>query len=199
MEILDLNEDPFLEFKKWFETAGQQSSISYPEAMCVSSVGEDGYPQSRYVLMKEYSPEGFVFYTNFNSNKGKSILFCPKVALNFYWMPLDQQVRIRGDVQPVDDSQADGYFSTRSRRSQLGAWASDQSAELGSREELIARLEELELKFKGQKVERPPWWRGFIVKPISFQFWEQRDNRLHDSFLYQQRDEAGWKISRRNP
>jgi len=199
MEIEDLNPDPFLQFSDWFRKASKTSSISYPEAMCVSSLGEDGYPQSRYVLMKDHGPEGFVFYTNLHSNKGKSIQSHPKVALNFYWMPLDLQVRIRGDVQIVDLKKSDSYFASRARRSQLGAWASEQSAELESREELVRRIDEADKRFEGREVERPPHWQGFLVKPVSFQFWAQVENRLHDSFLYQPEPSGKWKISRRNP
>ena len=199
MEVKDLNPDPFLQFANWFQEALTVNTISYPEAMCVSSLGEDGYPQSRYVLMKDHGPEGFVFYTNLNSNKAKSIQHHPKVALNFYWMPLDRQIRIRGDAEPVSVGKVDKYFASRARRSQLGAWASDQSAELESREELIRRLEEVDKRFEGREVERPPHWQGFVVKPVSFQFWLQIDNRLHDSFLYEPAGGDKWKITRRNP
>ena len=123
------------------------------------------------------------------------------MALNFYWMPLDLQVRIRGDVEIVDVEKSDRYFASRPRRSQLGAWASRQSEELESPEELVRRIDEAEKRFEGREVERPPHWQGFLVKPVSFQFWSQVENRLHDSFLYQPEPEPSrkWKITRRNP
>ena len=203
MEIQDLDQNPFAQFASWFEKASGCETITYPEAMAVSTIGEDGYPDSRMVLMKEHGScedglGGFIFYSNMNSTKGVSIASNPKVSLNFYWMPLDLQVRIRGDVELVSDEKSDAYFASRARKSQLGAWASEQSRELASREALVKRLEKYELKFAGDEVPRPPHWRGYLVRPVSFIFWQQVENRLHDSFLYEKEGDS-WRISRRNP
>lgn len=198
MEIDDLSKDPFAQFQAWFRRAEKCEVIEYPEAMALSTIGLDGYPDSRMVLMKECGSEGFVFYSNSESTKGVSISAKPKASLTFYWMPLDLQVRIRGDVEFVSDEKADRYFSSRARRSQLGAWASKQSHELSSREELNKRLEEFEKRFEEGSVPRPPFWRGYVVKPISFIFWQQVENRLHDCFQYEKKKD-GWNISRRNP
>jgi len=203
MEISELLPDPYVQFAAWFSEAEASGKMSYPEAMSLSTIGLDGYPDSRMVLMKShgansFGSEGIVFYTNLNSTKAQSLAENPRVALNFYWMPLDRQVRIRGEVELVPDEVADAYFASRAKRSQLGAWASEQSEALESREVLLERLEMFKKKFAGGDIPRPPHWSGYLVKPVSFIFWEQVDNRLHDSFLYE-RNRAAWSISRRNP
>ena len=195
----DLDSCPINQFKKWFELAKSCPEIKEPEAMCVSTIDKDGSPDSRMVLLREVSEEGFVFYTNINSAKGRAICDNPKVSLNFYWAALNLQIRVKGDAGLCLEEKPENYFKTRARRSQLGAWASQQSQELSSREELEERVEEYGRKFDGQEVPRPSYWKGVLIRPREFQFWLQRESRLHDSFLYRPSGIGSWDISRRNP
>jgi len=164
----------------------------------VSSVDATGRPHSRVVLLKGFDARGFVFYTNFLSQKGQQLLAQPFASLNFFWRELDQQVRIEGSVERVRDGEADAYFATRPRLSQLGAWASQQSQALSSREELEARLVYFEALYENQPVPRPPHWSGLRVRPDRFEFWEGRPSRLHDRWTYL-RQEEGWKTQRLYP
>ena len=161
--------------------------------MSLSTVGADGQPSARMVLLKGVDQRGFVFYTNFESRKGRELLANPRAALCFHWQPLELQVRIEGSAERIPDEEADAYFATRPRVSQLGAWASHQSATLSSDEELDARVREIEERFAGHEVPRPPHWSGFRVMPVSIEFWRHRAFRLHERRLFERVD-GEWRM-----
>lgn len=194
---MDLHEDPITQFRLWF-TEVEENGLRFPEACLISTIGTDDYPDGRMVLMKGFDEDGFVFYTNLNSAKGKALRENPRAALTFYWEPFLWQVRIQGDVTLVDDEEADRYFTTRPRGSQLGAWASDQSAPLKSREKLEAKFREYEEQFSGREIPRPPHWGGYRLSPRRMEFWIGRQNRLHDRFLYERYGD-GWRCTRLYP
>ena len=152
--------------------------------MALATATPDGAPSVRMVLLKGHGPQGFVFYTNFESRKAEELLVNPHAALLFHWKSLRRQVRIEGGIGRVDDSMADAYFASRSRDSQLGAWASDQSRPLASRDIFLARFEEMRIRFEGQEVSRPPHWSGFLLRPDRIEFWRDREHRLHERQLF---------------
>ncbi|MET3665314.1 pyridoxamine 5'-phosphate oxidase [Caulobacter sp. 1776] len=190
-------EDPFALFAEWLEEAGKKEPND-PNAMTVSTVDADGMPDSRMVLLKDFDPRGFVFYTNTHSAKGRELRGQPKAALLFHWKSLRRQVRIRGVVEPVTEAEADAYFASRARHSQIGAWASDQSAPLPDRLALEKRVAEMGLKFGLSKVPRPPHWSGYRVVPVSIEFWRDRPFRLHERLVFD-RAEGGWTTKRLFP
>ncbi|BAV66037.1 pyridoxamine 5'-phosphate oxidase [Sphingobium cloacae] len=175
--------DPFALFDDWYGEA-RQSEINDSNAMALATADERGRPSVRMVLLKGHGPDGFIFYTNFEGRKAGELLDNPHAALLFHWKSLRRQIRIEGPVGRVDDATADAYFATRSRDSQLGAWASDQSQPLESRETFMARYEEARLRFEGGPVPRPPHWSGFRVKPQRIEFWQDREHRLHERRLF---------------
>ncbi|MBB6191461.1 pyridoxamine 5'-phosphate oxidase [Sphingobium wenxiniae] len=175
--------DPFALFDEWYAQA-RQSEINDSNAMALATADERGRPSARMVLLKGHGPDGFVFYTNFEGRKAGELLDNPHAALLFHWKSLRRQVRIEGPVGRVDEAAADAYFATRSRDSQLGAWASDQSQPLPSREVFMARYEEMRARFEGGLVPRPPHWSGFRVKPQRIEFWQDREHRLHERRLF---------------
>ena len=195
----DLESNPLDQFSKWFDQAKSSPFGEFPNALCLSTVGEDGYPEGRIVLLKGHDESGFVFYTNKNSRKGKSLDSNPKAAMTFYWESLQHQVRVQGDIERVEDEEADHYFKSRPRGSQIGAWASLQSDELSSREELEERVSELNKKYKNQEIPRPPHWTGYRLKPKKYEFWELRLSRLHDRFEYVRAEDGSWNIQRLYP
>ena len=179
--------DPFTLFDEWFAEASA-SEPNEPEAMTVATAGADGQPSARMVLMKAHGREGFVFYTHEQSAKGKDLAENPRAALLFHWKPLCRQVRIEGQVERVSDAEADAYFASRARDSQLGAWASDQSRPLDSRATFEQRFEEAKRRFDGKAVSRPPSWGGYRVVPQRIEFWSARPHRLHERRLFTLQD-----------
>ena len=182
--------DPLALFDSWFAEA-RETEPNEPDAMALATATPDGRPSVRMVLLKDHGPEGFTFYTHEESRKGGEIAANPNVALLFHWKSLGRQVRIEGAVEKVEAAAADAYFATRSRDSQIGAWASDQSRPLADRATFEARFEAMKDKFEGMAVARPPNWSGFRVLPESFEFWTAREHRLHERRLFK-RTASGW-------
>lgn len=189
--------DPFIWFDAWLAEASATKMVD-PNAMCLSTVGDDGMPSSRMVLLKDRDPNGFVFYTNVESQKGRELLKHGKACLNFFWRDQGRQIRIQGLAERVDDAAADAYFASRHRGSQIGAWASAQSRPLASREEMILRTNRLEEEYEGRTVPRPSHWSGFRLVPCAIEFWQAGEFRLHDRFVFTKNEDA-WKVSRLNP
>ena len=183
-------EDPIALFDSWFAEAAA-SEPNEPNAMALATATAAGKPSARMVLLKDHGPEGFTFYTHDQSRKGEEIAANPDVALLFHWKSLGRQVRIEGSVRKIDPGLADAYFAGRSRDSQLGAWASDQSRPLADRATFEKRYEEIKGKFEGTEVPRPPTWSGYRVTPERMEFWTAREHRLHERRLFM-RDADGW-------
>jgi len=175
--------DPFALFDEWFAKASE-SEPNDPNSMALATAGPDEQPHVRMVLLKGHGPEGFVFYTNEESAKGEELRENPRAALLFHWKSLRRQIRIEGVTEPVSSLEADSYFATRGRDSQLGAWASDQSRPLDSRATFEQRFEEMKARFEGQEVPRPPHWGGYRLKPHRIEFWIDRPHRLHERRLF---------------
>ena len=195
----EIPENPFDLFHYWLRETEENKEVDEINTMTVSTIGLDGYPRSRVILLKEYDNEGFVFYTNYLSEKGKSIEKNPKVCLAFFWPTSERQVIIKGIAKKVSEEDSETYFRTRPRGSQLGAWASNQSSVVPSREFLQKKLELLEQEYEGREVPRPPHWGGYKVFPLEFEFWQGRPNRLHDRIYYSKENELYWKMDRLAP
>lgn len=183
-------DDPFALFDDWYIKA-RETEINDSNAMALATADAEGRPSVRMVLLKGHGPDGFIFYTNYEGRKGGELLANPHAALLFHWKSLRRQIRIEGPVTPVDDATADAYFATRSRDSQLGAWASDQSRPLPERRIFEQRFAEVEKLFADKPVPRPPHWSGFRVAPQRIEFWEDRDHRLHHRRVFTRTD-GGW-------
>lgn len=194
----DLHIDPFEQFKSYLQIAVEEKVVE-PNAMALSSISKDGFPNTRIVLLKEIEANALVFYTNYTSQKAIEIAHEPKVSAVFLWKEMQTQVRISGFAEKVSREQSNNYFATRPRKSQLGAWASDQSSNIESREALEAKMEEMEEKFKAQEnIPAPDHWGGYRIIISTFEFWQGRRSRLHDRFRYTQINEK-WKIERLAP
>lgn len=193
------SDNPFELFQTWMADAAA-SEPNDPNAMSVATVDEDGMPNVRILLLKDFSVQGFTFYTNFESTKGQEILTSNKVALCFHWKSLRRQVRIRGLVSQVSDAEADEYYQSRPRGSQVGAWASSQSKELSARSELEGLVNQFEEKFGDGDIPRPPHWSGFKLAPNSIEFWHDRPSRLHDRIVFERATpSADWTTKRLYP
>ncbi len=192
-----MTDDPVERFQEWFREA-EQAGVEVPEAMTLATAAPDGAPSARMVLLKGADEEGFVFYSGYVSRKAGELEANPRAALVFYWRPLGKQIRVEGRVERVPDAESETYFATRPRGSQLAAWASQQSRSLPSREELERRYAELEREYEGREVPRPSHWGGFRLRPDAIEFWEHRENRLHDRTRYTRAREA-WHSERLAP
>ena len=190
--------DPFAQFARWFSEAAT-APVPEPNAMTLATVGPDGVPAARIVLLKGYDASGFVFYTNYASAKGRAIDAHPDVALLFFWPELERQIRITGRAAKVAHTESEAYFASRPRGSQIGAWASPQSEVIASRAELEARAAEIERTHAGAAVPVPPTWGGYRVAPSRFEFWQGRPNRLHDRLAYVRVDGETWRRERLAP
>ena len=193
----DLDPNPVEQFRRWFDEA-LAANLHEPNAMTLATATPDGQPSARIVLLKGYDERGFVFYTSHEGRKGRELTENPRCALLFYWGEMGRQVRIEGTAARVPEEEADAYFASRPRGSRLGAWASAQSREVGGRQALEDRLWNLELEYEGREVPRPPFWGGYRVEPTKFEFWQGRENRLHDRLVYR-RAGNGWEVSRLQP
>jgi len=192
----DLGPDPIAQFHEWFAEAEREAPLA--EAIALATVGEDGLPDARMVLLKGVDERGFRFFTNRESAKGGQLAASPGAALIAYWRELDRQVRARGPVEALSDEESDEYFASRPRDSQLGAWASPQSRPLDSRAVLDQRLDEARERFSDQDIPRPPHWGGYLLHPRTVEFWQGQVARLHDRFRYS-RDGDGWRLERLAP
>lgn len=195
---LRLFRDPFRQFAQWFADARRRSGMTYPEAVCLSTISRRGRPQARMVLMKSFDSKGFVFYTNTESVKGRSLAARPHGALTFYWGKLERQVRIEGRTQIVTGAEADAYFRTRPRESRIGAWASRQSRPLKDFATLMRRFHQVARRYQGQEIPRPAHWTGYRLVPDRIEFWQAGPHRLHDRFLFA-RTGGRWSIRRLYP
>lgn len=194
----DATPDPFQQFQAWFEQA-IAAQLPEPNAMILATATPNGVPSARVVLLKGLDDRGFVFYTNYQSQKGQQLADNPYAALVFLWTELERQVRIEGITEKVSAEASDAYFYSRPLGSRLGAWASDQSQVIESREVLEQRLAKLEREYQGQEVPRPPHWGGYRVLPNRIEFWQGRQNRLHDRLCYQRQPAGNWEIQRLSP
>lgn len=200
-ELLEENipEDPINLFNRWFHETEDFGGVDEVNAMTVATIGLDGFPKSRVVLLKKFNEEGFIFYTNYNSEKGKAIQQNPNICLSFFWTSLERQVIIKGIAEKTIEAVSDNYFASRPDGSKLGAIVSPQSEVIPNREFLETNLKKLEQEFENNEIERPKHWGGFLVRPVEVEFWQGRANRLHDRIRYQLQSDFSWKVDRLAP
>ena len=199
--LLEANtpDNPIELFRDWFLAADESDFVHEANAMNISTIGLDGFPKNRMVLLKKFTWEGFIFYSNYNSEKGKAIAKNPNVCLSFFWQTSEHQIIIKGVAEKLPENLSDGYFESRPDGSKLGAWASNQSEVVSSRDELDKTLKDYETKFRNSEILRPEKWGGYIVKPISIEFWQGRPNRMHDRIRYTLQADFNWKKERLAP
>lgn len=194
-----IKENPVEQFRDWFLEAEENPAISEANAMAISTVEEDGCPRIRMVLLKSYTWEGFIFYTNYESRKGHAIENTQKACLHFFWPNMERQIIIKAKLERIPDNLSDGYFHSRPKGSQLGAVVSPQSKVIPDRQFLEEKLKTLQTEYQDKEVPRPENWGGYIAKPYEIEFWQGRPNRLHDRILYELQEDLDWKISRLAP
>ncbi|OIN60904.1 pyridoxamine 5'-phosphate oxidase [Arsenicibacter rosenii] len=198
LDIADVLPDPVQQFRRWFDEA-LKAGLPEPNAMHLATVGAGGKPAGRIVLLKEVDDTGFVFYTNYESRKGHELAAHPVAALTFFFVELERQIRIEGTVEKVTAEESDAYFAIRPRGSQIGAWVSHQSDAIAGREVLAQRQQELEARFEGKDIPRPPHWGGYRVIPSVIEFWQGRPSRLHDRIQYAKDAAGAWQLARLSP
>ncbi|TLS99540.1 pyridoxamine 5'-phosphate oxidase [Aliarcobacter cibarius] len=198
LDINDLNKSPFKQFEIWFNDAMNENLLE-PNAFTFATVGNEMMPSVRTVLLKYFSEKGFVFFTNYDSKKAKQIDQNPKVAALFTWLPLERQIKIEGSVEKISKAESLKYFLSRPKGSQLGAWVSRQSEVISSRALLEQKFEEMKNKFLNKEIPFPSFWGGYIIKPIRIEFWQGGEDRLHDRFLYEFKEDNSWEIKRLAP
>jgi len=200
-ELLEsmIDENPMMQFQKWFYETEEFGGVEEVNAMTVSTIGLDGFPKSRIVLLKKYDEYGFTFVTNYDSEKGKALLQNPQVCLSFFWPSVERQVIIKGIAEKQTEAYSEGYFHSRPKGSQIGTVVSPQSTVIPNREFLDEKLKSLESEYQNSEVPKPENWGGILVKPISIEFWQGRANRLHDRIRYTLLESGDWKIERLAP
>lgn len=192
-------DNPMQLFQTWFYEVEASGTSDEANAMSIATVGLDGFPKTRVVLLKKYTHEGFIFYTNYESEKGKAIAANPHVCLSFFWAGMERQVIVKGIAEKVPANMSDGYFESRPHGSRLGALVSHQSSIIAGREVLENELHQLETTYEGKEVPRPEYWGGYLIKPVSIEFWQGRPNRLHDRLRYRLEEDFNWKLERLAP
>ncbi len=198
LERKDIDDNPFVQFDIWYRQV-LEAEVDFPNAFILSTVGSGGFPSSRVVLLKGYDERGFSFYSNSLSRKGRDIAENPVASLCFWWPEFERQVKVDGEVSLLPEGEADEYFASRPRQSRIGACVSKQSEVLTDRRLLEEQYDQFRLKWKGKSIARPDFWKGYIVNPLRFEFWQGRKNRLHDRFRYLPSSDGGWSINRLYP